>query len=148
MSQAGSLSVGSQSPASADYLSTAYRLKTFTSNPRAFQLKNLGCAHTDEKKKISSCESGFTQSGWHKMRLLIYLNSIDKKNIQLFSFFLFFTSDKMFASFKLWFHSIGLVSFNGFTHLFLLKGKACRDFVLLKYKVDVSSCVSESLSSP
>lgn len=65
MSQAGSLSVGSQSPASADYLSTAYRLKTFTSNPRAFQLKNLGCAHTDENKQ----ENLFMRIRFHTKRL-------------------------------------------------------------------------------
>lgn len=53
MSQAGSLSVGSQSPASVDCLSTAYCLKACRSTQafQAFQLKNLGCAHTDENKQ-------------------------------------------------------------------------------------------------
>lgn len=48
MIRAGSLSVGSGSAASADYLSMAYCLKDFLLNPQAFQLLNLNCAHTSE----------------------------------------------------------------------------------------------------
>ncbi len=48
MTRAGSLSVGRGSSASADYLSKAYCLQDFQLNPQAFQLLNLGHAHTDE----------------------------------------------------------------------------------------------------
>lgn len=48
MTRAGSLTVGRRSSASADYLSKAYGLQDFQLNPQAFQLLNLGCAHTNE----------------------------------------------------------------------------------------------------
>lgn len=48
MTRAGSLSVGRGISASADYLSKAYCLQDFQLNPQAFQLLNLGHAHTNE----------------------------------------------------------------------------------------------------
>lgn len=54
MTRVGSLSVGRGSSASADYLSTAYCLKDFQLNPQAFQLLNLGHAHTNEDTSENS----------------------------------------------------------------------------------------------